>query len=58
MCRDIDQRLDVWSYSGKHTRLKKGEYLDSDECFRLMYPDVFLPPRNIGMTPEPTAPPG
>jgi hypothetical protein len=35
MCADAKQRLHVWSYDGKHKRLKKPA---SDEgCFRLMY---------------------
>ena len=42
-CRDIDQRLHVWSYAGEHKRLKKGEYPNAGDCFRLMYPTVALP---------------
>jgi hypothetical protein len=54
-CRDIDQRLHIWSYSGKHKRLKKGSYPSQDEAFRLMYPETTLPPRNVGATEDPTA---
>jgi hypothetical protein len=55
-CRDIDQRLHVWSYAGEHKRLKKGEYPNMGECFALMYPQTALPPRNIGVADDPTAP--
>jgi len=55
-CRDIDQRLHVWSYSGKHRRLRKGQYPNMGECFRMMYPTAFFPPRNVGMNEDLTAP--
>jgi hypothetical protein len=55
-CRDIDQRLHVWSYSGQHTRLRKGEYPNLGECFRMMYPEVMLLPRNVGAVEDPTVP--
>jgi hypothetical protein len=56
VCRDIDQRLHVWSYSGAHKRLKRGRYLSLGDCFRLMYPQVPLPPRNVGVAEQSTAP--
>jgi hypothetical protein len=35
MCADAKRRLHVWSYDGKHKRLKKPA--TDEECFRLMY---------------------
>ena len=35
MCTDAKQRLHVWSYDGRHKRLKKPA--TDEECFRLMY---------------------
>jgi len=35
MCTDAKQRLHVWSYDGRHKRLKKPT--TDEECFRLMY---------------------
>jgi hypothetical protein len=55
-CRDVDQRLHVWSYSGKHKRLKKGEYPNMGESFRMMYPGVVLPPWNVGASEDQTQP--
>ncbi|MGZ4337732.1 MAG: hypothetical protein ACXVRA_10505 [Gaiellaceae bacterium] len=38
-CRDIDQRLHVWSAKGEHKRLKRGRYSNFDELFAMMYPE-------------------
>lgn len=57
-CRDIDQRLHVWSYAGEYKHLKKGVYPNLGECFALMYPGVALPPRNVGVAEDTTAPGG
>jgi hypothetical protein len=35
ICGDAKQRLHVWSYDGKHKRLRKPA--TDEECFRLMY---------------------
>jgi hypothetical protein len=35
MCTDARQRLHVWSYDGRHKRLKNPA--TDEECFRLMY---------------------
>lgn len=55
-CRDIDQRLHIWSYAGEHKRLRRGRYLNLGECFRLMYPDTPLPARTPGVAEETTVP--
>lgn len=56
VCRDIDQRLHIWGYAGRHERLKKGRYPNLGDSFRLMYPNTPLPPRNVGMIEDPTSP--
>lgn len=56
VCRDIDQRANLWSYAGQRRRLRKGNYPNLGECFRLMYPDVLLPPRTPGVPEDVTAP--
>jgi hypothetical protein len=35
VCADAKQRMHVWSYDGRHKRLKKPA--TDEECFRLMY---------------------
>ena len=35
ICTDAKQRLHVWSYDGRHKRLRKPAA--DEECFRLMY---------------------
>ena len=35
ICADAKARLHVWSYDGKHKRLKKAA--TDEQCFRLMY---------------------
>jgi hypothetical protein len=37
MCADSKQRLHVWSYDGRHKRLRKRRAPTGEECFRLMY---------------------
>ena len=37
MCADSKQRLHVWSYDGRHKRLKRHPAPTDQECFRLMY---------------------
>jgi hypothetical protein len=37
MCADSKLRLHVWSYDGRHKRLKKRLLSTEQECFRLMY---------------------
>lgn len=37
MCADSKQRLHVWSYDGRHKRLKQRRARTDQECFRLMY---------------------
>jgi hypothetical protein len=37
MCADSKLRLHVWSYDGRHKRLKKRRLSTEQECFRLMY---------------------
>jgi hypothetical protein len=56
VCRDIDQRLHIWSYSGDHKHLKRGRYPNLGDAFRLMYPKTPLPPRNVGMLEDSTTP--
>jgi hypothetical protein len=56
MCRDIDQRLHIWSYDGRHEHLTKGDYPNGRECFERMYPKTVLPPRNIGVLEDTTTP--
>ena len=36
ICADSKQRVHLWSYDGRHKRLKRPEPTDH-ECFRLMY---------------------
>lgn len=56
VCRDIDQRLHIWSYSGDHEHLKRGDYPNLGEAFKRMYPDTPLPPRNVGVLEDSTSP--
>jgi hypothetical protein len=37
ICADSKQRLHVWSYDGRHKRLKQRPAPTDQECFRLMY---------------------
>ena len=37
ICDDSKQRSHVWSYDGRHKRLKKQQAATDQECFRLMY---------------------
>ena len=37
MCTDSKQRVHVWSYYGRHKRLKRGDSSSAQECFRLIY---------------------
>jgi hypothetical protein len=37
MCADSRLRLHVWSYDGRHKRLRKRRAPTDEECFRLMY---------------------
>lgn len=42
-CRDVDQRLHLWSNDGRHKRLKRGDYPKAADAFSRMYPDVPVP---------------
>jgi hypothetical protein len=50
VCRDINRNLHVWSYAGDYRRLPKGSYekTNLEDSFRLMYPEIELPPRTPG----------
>jgi hypothetical protein len=37
VCTDSKQRLQVWSYDGRHKRLGKRQAATDQECFRAMY---------------------
>jgi hypothetical protein len=37
ICADSKRRVHVWSYDGRHKRLKKHGAPTAEECFRLMY---------------------
>jgi hypothetical protein len=56
VCRDIDQRLHIWSNDGRHEHLQKGEYPKLGESFKRMYPNAFLAPPNVGATEDSTQP--
>jgi hypothetical protein len=38
VCADSKRRVHVWSYDGRHKRLKKRLTATDQECFRMMYP--------------------
>lgn len=54
-CRDIDQHAHIWSYSGEHERLKKGDYPTSTEAYCRLYPET-LPRPDAGASEDLNAP--
>jgi hypothetical protein len=56
VCRDIDQRVHIWRSDGEHMHLKKGDYPNLADCFRRAFPDVPLPPKNVGADEDTTNP--
>jgi hypothetical protein len=37
MCSDAKRRLHVWSYDGRHKRMRRGRAVTDKACFDLMY---------------------
>jgi hypothetical protein len=58
VCRDIDQRVHIWTYDGRHERLKEGDYPTLADAFRRVYPDLKLPHSNVGAVEKSTEPGG
>jgi hypothetical protein len=38
-CVDSTGRINMWSYDGRHKRLRRGKTAGGEDSFRLMYPD-------------------